>query len=256
MKKINSIPLITMSVWMLLFTFAGCKKEDNPTPSYGSILLHLHTYVGDTEVENYGDLLELTGGRKITVNTAQLYLSNIQLIKTDGSVIDGPDTIVFLRQGIEEYEIGSVLAGNYKSIRFDVGVSDSTNMATPAISDPNLYQPSMWFGASAQPEGFVFINFQGAIDTTAAADGADLIPFAYKIGTSANRVTVTMPDQNHTIVPDQQDVYHILANYAGLLDGIQLNNADNLQLTSAAQNSSLLASQLVANIAGMFDYEQ
>lgn len=255
MKNIISISILATGLFAFMMVFTACHKDENPAPSTGSILFHLHTLAGDDEVENYGDTMELTDGRKIAVTTAQLYLSNIKLIKTDGSVVDGPDTIVFMHQGTEEYELGSVPAGNYKSVRFDVGLSDAVNASTPAASDPILYQSSMWFGAAAQPDGFVFINFQGTIDTTSAGNGTDLVPFAYKIGTNANRVTVTMPDQNHTIVPDQLDVFHIVVNYAALLDGVQLNNSGNLQLTTAAQNNSALANQIVINIVGMFEYE-
>lgn len=255
MKKIISNSILSAGVFAFILSITACHDNNNASPSTGSLALHLHTFVGDNEAENYGDTLVLSNGRKISVTAAQLYLSNFKLIKTDGSIIDGPDTVVFLRQGTEEYELGDALAGNYKSIRFDVGLSDAINGSTPNASDPVLYQPSMWFGASVQPDGFVFINFQGIIDTTLNANGTNLIPFAYKIGTNTNLETVTMPDQNHTIVPDQLDVFHIEVNYAGLLDGIQLSNSDNLQLTTAVQNSSALASQIVANIANIFQYE-
>ena len=134
-------------------------------------MFHLHTMADTNEVESYGDTLVMSDGRQIAVSTAQLYISNIKLIKTDGSVVDGPSGTIIMKQGEEEYDLGTAPVGNYKSVRFDVGLSDASNASTPASSDQVLYQPSMWFGASAQPDGFVFINFAGSIDTTAAANG-------------------------------------------------------------------------------------
>ncbi len=233
----------------------GCK--DNPTDSKpGTIAFHMHTLVDNTEVENYGDLLGLSNGRQITVTTAQLYISNIKLIKSDGSIIDGPSMNILVKQGLEEYEIGDVPAGNYKSVRFDVGLSDATNASSPATSDLTLYQPSMWFGATAQPEGFVFFNFQGTIDTTDAITGANLVPFTFKIGTIAHRVTITMPDQNFSVIPEQLAVVHIKTNYAKIFDIVDLNVPGNLNITTPEENSWIWISQLETSIGEMFEYEE
>lgn len=257
MKKVNSIQMLFVSALFLIVAFSSCKKDDDTTPASttGSLMFHLHTMADTSEVEAYGDTLVMTGGRQITVTTAQLYISNIKLIKTDGTVIDGPSTTIFMKQGTEEYDLGTVPVGNYKSVRFDIGLSDSQNSSSPAMSDAILYQPSMWFGATAQPDGFVFVNFQGTIDTTNSATGTDLIPFSYKIGTTAHRVTITMPDENYSVTPDQQTAIHMEVNYAHMLDGIQLNNAANLNVTTAAQNSGSVAAQIATNIADMFEYE-
>jgi hypothetical protein len=57
-----------------------------------------------------------------------------------------------------------------------------------------------------------------------------------------------MPEENHTVVPDQLDIYHMKVDYAGLFNGIVLGNPNNLQMTTPAQNSTPLATKLVANI--------
>lgn len=259
MKKTNAIKFLAGCSFLLLVVFSSCKKDkdEDPTPvsTTGSLMFHLHTMADTNEVEAYGDTLIMSDGRQITVGTSQLYISNIKLIKTDGTVVDGPSATIIMKQGVEEYDLGSAPVGNYKAVRFDVGLSDASNASTPASSDAVLYQPSMWFGASAQPDGFVFINFEGAIDTTAAATGTDLIPFSYKIGTVSNRVTITMPDENYSISPDQQTAIHMSVDYAKLFTGIQLSGAGNLSITTAAQNSSALATQIKANISDLFEYE-
>ncbi len=256
MKNIQSVFL---SALFIVFVFSSCKKDTTATPpesTTGTLSLHIHTNADSNEVGNYGDTVVMTSGRKIAVTTAQLYLSNIKLIKTDGSVVDGPSTIVLVKQGTEVYTIGSVTAGNYKSVRFDVGLSDAVNGSTPSSSDVILNQPSMWFSSTAQPDGFVFVNFQGIIDTTDAMTGTDLVPFTYKIGTTWHRITVTMPDQNYTVVPDQQMYIHMTADYAKLFDGVQLNVNSNLSITTVVENWGALATQIADNnISSMFDYE-
>ncbi len=218
--------------------------------------MHLHTFAGTSEVENYGDTITLPGGRKMTVSTSQLYISNIKLIKTDGGIVDGPSTIVLMKQGIEDYDLGDVPSGNYKSVRFDIGLSDVVNASTPVSTDPILFQPSMWYGATAQPDGFVFLNFQGTIDTTSTPYSNTLIPFQYKIGTNEHRVTVTMPDLSYQVLPDQLTVLHIQADYAKIFDGIQLSGNGNLSITTVEQQSWSWISIITNNIASMFEYEQ
>lgn len=246
-----------LALWtgLSMGTFTACNDDDNPATSKGSVALHIHTYAGGNEIEQYGDTVLLANDRKIAVSTAQLYLTNFRFIKLDNSEVQGPSTVLLLKQGIEEYELGDVEAGNYKGLRFDVGLSDATNASNPNPNDPALYQSTMWFGSTAQPDGFVYVNFQGAIDTTLNADGTALTPFAYKIGTNANRVTITMPEENHSVVPGQLDIYHMKVDYAGLLNGITLGNPNYLQMTTPAQNNSLLAERLIANIQDIFSYE-
>ncbi len=246
--------LFTISLFFILFV--SCKKDSAPESKPGAVSMHLHTFAGTSEVENYGDTITLPDGRKLTVTTAQLYISNVKLIKTDGGVVDGPSTIVLMQQGIEDYDLGDVPSGNYKSVRFDVGLSDAVNASTPVSTDPVLFQPSMWYGATAQPDGFVFLNFQGTIDTTSSAHGNTLYPFQYKIGTNDHRVTVTMPDLNYQVLPDQLTVLHLEADYAKILDGIQLSGSGNLSITTVEQQSWSWISIITNNIASMFVYEQ
>jgi hypothetical protein len=255
--KINTVNTLALFFGSMIFfslSFSAC-KNDAPETKPGSLSLHIHTAIDLTEIENYGDTLVLAGGRKIVVTTTQLYISNIKLIKSDGGVLDVPNSILLVKQGIEDYDLGSVSSGNYKSVSFDVGLSNTTNASTPPSSDLVLYQPSMWFGTTAQPEGFVFVNFQGKIDTTLTATGTQLIPFVYKIGTNAHRVTITLPDQNYSVLPEEQTVIHLYADYARLLDGIQLNRDENLIIDSPETNAWAWIDQMETNMGTMFSYE-
>jgi hypothetical protein len=255
MKITRPFLVIAGCMFLLSQIFISCKGDD-PLSKPGTLAFHIHALVDTTEIENYGDILHLPGGRAITVNMAQLYLSNIKLIKTDGGVVDGPDTIVLFKQGTEEYELGDVPSGNYKSVRFDIGLSNTTNASTPGPSDEVLNQPSMWFGATAQPEGFVFVNFQGTVDTTTLANGLTLIPFIYKIGTNSHRVTITMPDENYSVLPEELTVIHLEADYGQLLDGIQLNKSENLTIATAEANAWDWIANMEVNMAAMFRYEE
>lgn len=259
----NKIQLLSLVIVACL-TVSSCKKDKaetpDPTPAKattGTMMFHLHTMVDTVEVEDYDSIYEMSDGRKISVNMAQLYLSNIQLVKLDGSTVDVSGVIKLKRKDEEVYELGNVPAGNYKTVKFSVGLGATTNAATPSNSDSTLNQPPMWFDTMmAQPDGFVFVNFQGTIDTTDAANGTvgQMKAFSYKIGTNVNLQTVTMPDHNFSVLVNQSQYIHMEIDYAALFDGIQLNVPGNLTMNTVADNATALGVQLANNIQAMFDY--
>lgn len=266
MKNIKTVVLFS-ALALVITGITSCKKDkkDDTTPASsttgnGTFMFHLHTYIDDTEVDGYNIVYPTTAGRNISLSLAQMYISNIQLVKLDGSTYDFGGKIILKTFEAETYVVGSAPAGNYKSIRFKVGLAAATNALTPAASSDStiLNRPEMWFGPTAQPDGYVFLNLQGKIDTTSDMSGtvAQMQSFSYKIGTNANYKQVNMPDKNYTIIPGQVEYGHIEVSYNKLLNGIQLNQAANLSMNTAIDNSSTLAATLVNNIPGMFSYEE
>jgi len=237
----------------------SCKKKDDaatPATPTGTLMFHLHTNVDTNEVDDYNTVYNISDGRRISVSKAQLYISNIQLIKFDGSTYSVPNTIVYKVQETEPYTIGQVPVGNYKSVSFFVGLDSTTNRSTPAAADSALNQPSMWYGSTAQPKGYIFLNFQGSIDTsTTPSSTAALMPFNYLLGTSAAYKQVTMPVQNYSVVQNQTQFVHMIIDYNKLFTGIQLNNLNNLTLVTPSDNGNSLGTKLANNIPSMFSYE-
>jgi hypothetical protein len=113
----------------------------------------------------------------------------------------------------------------------------------------------MWFNTTAQPDGYVFLNAQGKIDTTAAGTGPDanMQNFVLKIGTNAHYKQVTMPDQAFSILQDQAQFVHMYVDYGKLFTGINLHQL--LMVNSVADNSSALSDAVTNNISLIFNYE-
>jgi len=268
MKHIKTIVLYSL---LILLGFSACKKnkktaEDDPndptttTTPTGTFDLHLHTYIGSSEVDAYNIVYTDDNGRKMFVSMAQLYISDIQLVKLDGSTFNFTGKKVLKLLEFESYIVGEAPVGNYKSIRFKVGLDAATNQLSPTTPSDSalLNKPAMWFSSSVQPDGYVFMNVQGKIDTTADASGtnAQMQPFTFKIGTNANYKQVTMPDKNFSIVPDQVQFGHIIIDYTKLFNGLQLYQPANFSVTTAAANASAPATTIANNIPQMFFYEQ
>lgn len=231
------------------------KDEQKPVPT-GTLRFHLHTYVENNEVDGYNIPYSTDAGRQISLSIAQVYISNVQVVKLDGSVINLPDTILLKTLADETYTVGKVLVGNYKGIRFKVGLGAATDAQNPVLSKDSaaLNHSEMWFGSTAQSDGYIFMNVQGSVDTTSDLSGT-MQPFAYKIGTASNYVSVNMPEQNFSILENQAEYAHMVLDCSRLFGGIKLNEAANLSLAGKADNNNALAQKIAANIPLMFKYE-
>lgn len=257
MKKVFIILGFSMTAAL---TVISCKKKTTttttPAVDTGSLMLHLHTNVDTSEVDSYNTTYFFDSTRAISVSIAQMYISNVQLEKLDGTFVPVTSNGVLKVMETEGVPIGTVPTGTYQSVRFNVGLSPDVNKLLPTASGYTdlLNVPSMWFNQTAQSDGYIFLNFAGSVDTTASKKGS-LVPFEYKIGTDANYVQVTMSTQNLTITKDAVGIYHIVINYAKLLDGINLSQNANLHVKTISDNSLDIVTKLKANIPKMFAYE-
>ena len=240
----------------------SCEKvEPTPTTSTesiptGQLKFHLHTFIGENEVDAYGIEMMMPDGRMISLDMAQLYISDIQLVKLDGSYYNVPSNGVLKVFESESVTIGNVPVGNYKTVRFKVGLSPTVNALEPTTSGyANLLnQPEMWFSSSVQPDGYTFLNFSGSIDTTLTKTG-DKVPFEFKIGTNANLTQIEMPAQNFTIYKDVVGYVHMKIEYDRLFEGVQLSNNENLHVKTKADNALPIVETLKKNIQKLFIYE-
>lgn len=266
MKTLNKLLIVLISISLM---GASCKKEKNNGPNNsssnnnntdnnnnatekGTLLFHLHTYISDTEVDGYNITYTNEDGRKMSLSLAQFYISDIQLEKLDGTIISVDNKKFIKTLNIGTYEVGSVPAGNYKSVRFKVGLPAATNALQPSAAGGDstlLKRTEMWLNTTPQPDGYVYLNAQGLIDTS--ADLSDkMAPFTYKIGTDANYKQVVIK-QNFGVTPNTVSYFHMLADFNKLFQGITLTGS-NLNISTLSDNSGVLAGDIADNIPLMF----
>ncbi len=247
-------------VIMSLLCLFSCKKdpvpEPDPTVETGTFLMHLHTYIDLEEVDLYGIDYQTLNGRTISLDLAQLYISDIQFVRPDGSVYNATGKNILKTLETDTYAVGDVPVGTYKSLRFKVGLAPAVNALAPKASADSLIlnQPAMWFGNTAQPDGYVFLHVQGKIDTSADLSHPP-VPFNYKIGTNAHYVQVNMSEKNFVVTKGNAAYGHIIVDYSKLFNGVVLNQAGNLSVTTVAENDNDLAKKIANNIPAMFIYE-
>lgn len=257
--KINNKSIIIFVVIGFVF-ISSCSKNKpgimDDSLYKGSLMFHIHSYIDGQEVEDYGAEYSTKEGRRISLTIAQLYISGIQLVKLDGSIYEVGNAKFLKVLENEIYMIENIPVGNYKSIRFKVGLDSTTNSFEPFIpSDSSiLNQSSMWFSNVVQPDGYVFINVQGIIDTSSNFT-METAPFIYKIGTNSNLVSINMPEKHLTINKNRTSYSHLGVDYSKLFNGIQLNQQNNLTVSTAIENSSPIATLIKNNIPLMFFFE-
>ena len=254
MKSISKLVLcFTVAV---LFFLGGCKPDPTPT---AMLMLHLHTDIDTNEVAP-GTSYPNWAGRNVQFTRAQYYLSNITLTKTDGSKVN-VNGRVLVTWGTEDYVVGNIPTGSYKSISYQVGVDASNNHTDPASHTATdvlaVQNPSMHFADNAT--GYIFLAVEGMVDSSTTGTGTPNKTFSYHIGTDALLTTVTLPD--HSAAPYNQVytaneygtiTFHMIADYGKLFKNIDMKTNT---VTNTTDNSAL-ATSLALNIPAMFHYEE
>lgn len=254
--KIKIIIALTL---VSLVTMSSCNKKnveiEKVTPT-GVLMMHLHTNIASNEVDSYDSVYQDVNGRNMSLNLAQMYISGIQLVKLDGEIYDVSDVNFLKVFETEGYKLENVPVGNYKAIRFKVGLNPTINAleSTNPTYTSLLNSPEMWFENPVQPNGHVFANIQGKVDTTVAKNG-DLIPFSYKIGTNLNLIEVALPEKNFTVSDGMISYAHLAIDYSKVFEGVQINQLNNLSINTIGDNSSALAATIKNNISSMFHFE-
>jgi hypothetical protein len=252
-SRLHSLSICLVST-VLLFS-ASCKKETAaPSPVVmGHFYFHLHSNINTTELDSTNPIALDANGRQIKLTVAQCYISAIRLKKPDGNYQDLSGSIILKTIPNEEFLVGDVPTGNYTSVSFDIGLGNPVNSTSPstypATSILAPQNPSMWFGSTSQ--GYMFMNVQGLVDTSASNTGAVNFPVSYQIGTSALLQSIQMPNQTFSVVAGQNNFIHLICDYGKLLQGINFKT----QSTASPFVNAAVAAQIAANIPNMFRYE-
>jgi hypothetical protein len=183
----------------------GCKKDQpaNPQPTNAKLELAF-------EAESMGDKFEFgqavmwSNQRAFIPEVLHMYCSQLELVKTDGQVVALKD-VAFMdfsggknknqHESVVQYDF-DVPAGEYRSLRFRVGLDSATNH-----SDPTLYSSdhplSVINGMHWNwKQGYIFWKLEGRVDTSAAGGQAATGPLAYHIGLQTLARQVEIPLAN------------------------------------------------------------
>jgi hypothetical protein len=255
MMKITVKSILPLVFILVLYS---CKKEEEtlvneivvPT---GKVWMHLHTAIGGNDVDEYNTIYLDENGRGIKLSRAQFYISDIELVKLNDEIVYAKDILLKTLEE-ESYLVGDIPVGNYKAIKFKLGLNGDLNDLQPdAVSSGALSDTSMWFNANDFTDGYVYLNAVGEIDTSADLSGK-YAPFSYKIGTSTNVVTVNLPENTFPVYEGIISYVHLNADYSKLFQNIDITNQNNLNIINLQDNQTetILIGDLKTNISNSF----
>ena len=251
MKIINTATMI-MVVTAL---FVSCNNDDtasvNPAESGDLELFFDNGVAGDALI--LGNTYTNSNNESLTIDRFNYIVSNIELIAEDGTTYTYPKEssyfVVSQEAGLHTAHLQGVPAGNYRKIRFGIGVDRQRYLqgetAQQSFWDLAVEHHLTWTWST----GYRFITFEGEFTGPSIAN--PLVFQVHQGSTSATdnyrQVTLDLPVAARVRKGDKPTI-HILADTNVLLDGgNKIILSENLNGTGTA--ASVMGGENLVKIA-------
>lgn len=174
---------VVMALGIVIF-MSSCKPKEPQSPATSSFTLKMKAKYGNQPFA-LGTANIDSAGRYIVINTLQFYLSNISLIKTDGSKtnIDSLSIFVFSDTASLSVTVNNV-TGDFTGISFGCGVDSLHNTDRTDSVFPNPYS-GLW-GMYWSMLNYRFEVMEGKWDTAAYINGGMRNALGYHVGTNVS----------------------------------------------------------------------
>jgi hypothetical protein len=162
-------------------TSAALCPETPPTQQAGGTIITFQTdpYLGG-QAMIYGEPNALAGGGTLTPLDLRYFLSNVALVRSDGSLV--PVDLVTSSGMLEPYGVHlfnaedasstawsiRAPAGDYSGFNLMLGISDACNAGSPTRAAPLSAESQLTW---PPPFGYLFLRFEGNIDGLGADGG-------------------------------------------------------------------------------------
>lgn len=256
MNKKNKLFLSVIALLTFATTFSGCKKDDEVTPeptpnTEQKLSFHLHTMVGSSPA-SYGVEFQTASGRKFNLADLRYYISNIVLIKSDGSQFPITGKVILANPSTHEYELSNVPVGNYKGFKFMVGLDSATNHSDPTVyaaENPlSIQSPGIHWDWNS---GYIFMKIEGNVDTTAAANGPLDLQYFYHVGLDDLKRTIDFSTSAFSVVSGSDYEIGLEFDLLDALDNVDMRTENETHTF----NDVPLATKIADNWQGAFSLE-
>ena len=238
---------------LLVLAFGSCKKERNPyDPDFrGKLTIEFDNVVGAQDLQLNTGSYTNASGETFSVRALRYFISNISLIKTDGSEYIVPqDSSYFLideSTAINNKPELKIPEGEYKELRFIVGV-DSLRSTMDLSKRTGVLAPTV-INYFNENNGYIFFSLEGT--SPDAPDNRYQIQtggFGGKTSPTFNNIKAItldlLPKGISKIREGNESVIHILVDIAKVFTGTQ-----NI---SIATNNIILFEPFSVNIANNY----
>lgn len=180
MRSLSYFSLLLMAVFLAM-NAAGCKRDGE-----GSLQIRFTALYGTSAFQLLTDYPTPTSDDSVSFHTLNFLLSGIRLIDKDNkevSIFSGDAFFVdFSNASSLNISIDEIPTGEYKSIRFGIGVPASINDRTPSqfpATSPLGDVGNYW----AAWDSYIFSRVEGTLDTSRTS--ASTLPYLYHGGANS-----------------------------------------------------------------------
>lgn len=253
----------------LISAISACKKDsDNdttPTPvvsgdTTGSLDMYFDNMAGEEQL-NFGQGYVNENGDSLSFSLLNYYISNIVLIKEDGSEYTIPknNSYFLVRHGVDSTQnisLSNIPVGKYKGFRFVLGV-DSLKSIAPigertGVLDPAGLGSGMYWSWNS---GYIFFKAEGVSPQAPLDTQSNSHKFRYHIGlfggynapTLNNLKTITVMAQNGQLANVSKTVTPEMHIEVDILEMFK-----NPTKVSIAANPTVMVSPYSATIANNY----
>lgn len=256
-----------IAVVAIALAFTSCSKDEDPaidtTPiGYGSLKVEFDNVYGTANLA-LGTNYTNSNGEVVQVSKAKYIISNIVLTKTDGAIYTYPKSESYFI--VDELTPSSVIlnlanipAGDYKAIKFGVGV-DQTQWALGATGQGNFLayaqNAGMMWSWSA---GYKFLALEGTFTSSTVTTAAQYKVHTGQTGTDYNYADVALNFPNNALVRTTiTPQVHVMTDLSKVLDGthkVSLTASNMGGMGAMIMGGSQLA-LITGNVPSMFSVE-
>lgn len=242
-----------------LGSLISCKKQEMG-PSYANLIINFSNTINGNPIQLNSQNYVNSEGEEFNIKTLNYFISNIQLIHADGTILTVKDGYFLIKESDPNSKniiLDSIPAGNYSEIRFILGV-DSLKSCSPvderkgaldiaSYGDDNMY----WSWNS----GYIFFKFEGTSPQASSTPAGNI--FQFHIGgfgglsapTTNNIRQISLPLTKEISAQNNSPAYiHLEADIFKVFTGI---NRIKLSETSIIMNP-LKGKAIADNYQNMF----
>jgi hypothetical protein len=176
LKNIHMKYAILTLCTILVLGITSCDRDDDPIPTPNTTLGALRIEFEnrfDTSAFEFGgsNVYTTDNGDSITFNTYKYYISNIQLIRPDGSSFNEPESYHLIDASDANslaFTISNVPSGNYSGIRFMIGVDSTRNVSGSQTGALDPSNGMFWTWNT----GYIMAKLEGNSPQSGASDGS------------------------------------------------------------------------------------
>ncbi|SEU07594.1 MbnP family protein [Hymenobacter actinosclerus] len=232
----------------------SCNDKDNDPaaePQKSVFSVELENTVGNRSLNLDTDTYTTPAGDQFTISTFKYYLSNLELLKADGSVVPLPDTYFLVdhaNKASQKLQFSDVPAGDYTGLRLVVGV-DSARTKAGNFSGVLGDDQGMWWAWSKE---FINVKLEGT--SPQSPKGGLVFHIAgFKGANGANNtirtVTLPFPSGSKLLVrPDHTPEIHIKVDALKMFSGLSTIRFATVNNTMGGPASVQIADNIAAGM--------